>query len=122
MITLLRLEEAAMLLLSIYLYYTQLHFSGWLFWALFLLPDLGMAGYLINSKVGAFTYKVFHHKGIAILLYLIGLGTASELLQLAGLVMFVHSSIDRVLGYGLKYSDSFSNTHLGMIGKKTQKA
>ncbi|MFN0216732.1 MAG: DUF4260 family protein [Saprospiraceae bacterium] len=24
---------------------------------------------------------------------------------------------DRALGYGLKYTDSFSNTHLGIIGK-----
>lgn len=34
-----------------------------------------------------------------------------------GIVMFAHSSFDRVLGYGLKYCDNFKNTHLGAIGK-----
>lgn len=31
--------------------------------------------------------------------------------------MLAHSSLDRVLGYGLKYPDSFSHTHLGRIGR-----
>jgi hypothetical protein len=38
-------------------------------------------------------------------------------LQLAGIILFTHSSMDRVFGYGLKYPDSFNNTHLGPIGK-----
>ena len=114
-----RLEEAGMLLLSIFLYYTQLHFSGWVFWALFLLPDIGMIGYTINPRVGAVTYNLFHHKGIAVLVYIAGLWYASEVLQLAGLVLFGHSSFDRIFGYGLKYSNDFSNTHLGKIGKES---
>lgn len=35
------------------------------------------------------------------------------LLSLIGIVMLAHSSLDRVLGYGLKYPDSFQRTHLG---------
>lgn len=66
----LRLEEAAMLALAIYLN-SFLPFEGWVFWALFLLPDLGMLGYLVNAKVGAATYNLLHHKGIAIILYLV---------------------------------------------------
>jgi hypothetical protein len=31
--------------------------------------------------------------------------------------MLGHSSADRILGYGLKYSDSFHHTHLGWIGR-----
>lgn len=111
-----KLEEAAMLLLSIYLFYTQLHFSGWVFWALFLLPDIGMLGYAVNTRAGAVTYNLFHHKGIALLIYIAGVSMSSEALQLAGLVLFGHSSFDRMLGYGLKYDDDFSNTHLGKIG------
>ncbi len=106
-----------MLLLSIYLYYTSLHYSGWLFWALFLLPDLSMLGYLAGTRAGAFTYNLFHHKGVAILIYIAGLRMQSEPLQLAGLVLFGHSSFDRIMGYGLKYSDAFTSTHLGKIGK-----
>ena len=39
-------------------------------------------------------------------------------LELAAIILFAHSSLDRALGYGLKYDDSFGNTHLGSIGKK----
>jgi hypothetical protein len=38
-------------------------------------------------------------------------------MQLAGLIMFGHSAFDRLLGYGLKFKDSFNHTHLGHIGK-----
>ncbi len=41
----------------------------------------------------------------------------ANLLLLAGIIMFGHSGMDRVFGYGLKHTDSFSNTHLGRIGK-----
>lgn len=39
------------------------------------------------------------------------------LAELAGAILFAHSSLDRILGYGLKHFDSFRNTHLGTIGK-----
>lgn len=113
---LLQLEEAAMLLLSVYLY-TFLGYPVWLFLALFLSPDIGMLGYLVNSRIGAFTYNIFHHKGIAILLYLAGFYLNQPVMQLTGIIMFGHSSFDRLFGYGLKYSDSFKHTHLGQIGK-----
>jgi hypothetical protein len=112
---LLKIEELAMLVLAIYLN-SYLPFQGWVFWALFLAPDIGMLGYLVNTKVGAFTYNLFHHKGIAIACYLAGYFLVIHELTLAGVVLFGHSSFDRMLGYGLKFSDSFNNTHLGMIG------
>jgi hypothetical protein len=111
-----RLEEAAMLALSVYLN-TFLSYNPWLFWILFLAPDIGMIGYLVNPKIGSITYNILHHKGIAIVLYLIGLHFQIEPVQFAGLLLFGHSAFDRMLGYGLKYADSFQNTHLGMIGK-----
>jgi Domain of unknown function (DUF4260) len=40
-----------------------------------------------------------------------------EWTQAAGLIILGHSSFDRILGYGLKYSDAFQHTHLGMIGR-----
>lgn len=111
-----KLEEAMMLALSLFLF-NRLPYSWWLFAALFLTPDLSMLGYLINSKVGAITYNIAHHKGLALTLYFIGLYAGLTPLQFAGLLLFAHSSFDRVMGYGLKYSDSFNHTHLGMIGK-----
>ena len=36
-------------------------------------------------------------------------------LMLVGIILFGHSCMDRMLGFGLKYPDSFKNTHLGAI-------
>lgn len=104
-----------MLALSIALFAT-LEFAWWWYPALLLLPDLSMAGYLINAKAGARLYNLFHHKGFAVLFYLTGLYAASPGLQLAGLVLFGHASMDRIFGYGLKFDDAFRHTHLGWIG------
>ncbi len=112
----LRLEELAMFLLGIYLF-SQLPYAWWWFPALLLTPDIGMLGYLVNPQIGALTYNPFHHKGIAILMFMAGVWMGIDALQLVGLILFAHASMDRMLGYGLKYSDSFWHTHLGMIGK-----
>jgi hypothetical protein len=112
-----RLEEAAMLALAVYLN-TALHYPPWLYWVLFLAPDIGMIGYAVSPRLGALTYNLLHHKAIAIGFYLTGLTIASEPLQLIGVVLFGHSSFDRMLGYGLKYADNFKNTHLGWLGKQ----
>ncbi len=112
----LKVEEVAQLVLAAYLA-MQLPYAGWLYWALFLAPDLSMLGYLANTKVGAFTYNFFHHKAVAITVYIIGLLAISPLWQFVGLLLFGHSAFDRIFGYGLKYNDHFKNTHLGWIGK-----
>ncbi|MCG1036021.1 DUF4260 domain-containing protein [Polaribacter sargassicola] len=113
----LKLEELLMFALSI-VAYNQLSFDWWWYLVLFLLPDISFLGYKISTKFGAICYNVLHHKAIAIVFYLLGFYLQNETLQLIGIVMFGHASFDRILGYGLKYSDSFNNTHLGKIGKK----
>ncbi len=112
---LLKLEEGLMLALAFYLN-TLLSYPAWLYWALFLTPDIGMIGYILNTRVGALTYNVFHHKGIALAFYLTGIYLTAEPLQFIGLLLFGHSSFDRALGYGLKFHDNFKHTHLGWIG------
>ncbi|WP_438425836.1 DUF4260 domain-containing protein [Aquimarina macrocephali] len=114
--TTLKLEEIAMLGLGIYLF-SLLSYPWWLFLALFLLPDIGMLGYIINNRVGALSYNIFHHKGIAVLIYIMGVYISNELLQLSGVILFAHAAFDRILGYGLKYEKGFKFTHLGEIGK-----
>jgi len=39
-------------------------------------------------------------------------------LLLAGTVLLLHSALDRLLGYGLKYTTSFQDTHLGPVGAR----
>jgi len=113
---LIKWEEAAMFLLSICLF-SQLHFAWWWWLVWILVPDLSMLGYLAGNKAGAICYNIVHHKGVAIALYLIGLYTVNEYLEFAGLILFGHSSMDRGMGYGLKYFSGFEDTHLGKIGK-----
>lgn len=114
--TLLQLEELALMLFGIYLF-SLINYSAWWFVGLILLPDIGMFGYLINSKIGAWSYNLFHHRGVAIGIYLLGIFTASKALQLAGIILFSHIAMDRIFGYGLKYEKGFKFTHLGEIGK-----
>jgi hypothetical protein len=114
---LIKLEEFAMFVLSIYLF-SRLSIAWWWFPALLLAPDLGALGYLFGNKTGAISYNLFHHKGVAILLYLLGIGVSHISLELAGIILFGHSSMDRILGFGLKYVDGFGFTHLGSIGKQ----
>jgi len=99
--TLIKLEELAFVLLSLYLF-LALDYAWWWFPLLFFVPDVSLIGYLINRNVGAIMYNFIHHKALAILLYLTVSFIQWPELQLAGLVMFGHSSLDRVLGFGLQ--------------------
>ncbi len=74
-----------------------------------------MLGYVINTKAGAFTYNLFHHKGIAVIVLVSGYVLTIPALTLAGIILFGHSCLDRAIGYGLKYNDDFKNTHLGRL-------
>lgn len=99
---------------SIYLF-NQTDFVWWWFPALILLPDISMLGYVINPRVGGILYNVFHHKAVGVILMIGGWHLDSPWLLLMGIILFGHASLDRIFGYGLKYSDSFKNTHLGML-------
>ena len=121
--TILKSEEAAMTAIAIYLLTIyNLHLSFWIWAILFFTPDIGMLGYLVNTKVGAVTYNFFHHKGIALALGASGYYFHNDVMVAIGILLFAHSSFDRMLGYGLKYQDSFKNTHLGSLEKKIGRA
>ena len=113
--TLIKLEEAAQFALSIFLF-ANLPFAWWVYPALLLLPDVSMLGYLMNARVGAFSYNLFHHKALAIAVGVAGFVLQNNELMLAGIVLFGHSSMDRLMGYGFKYATGFTDTHLGRVG------
>ena len=114
---LLKLEEALMFVFSIALF-VKLDFVWWWYPVLLFTPDLSMLGYLGGTKSGALVYNFIHHKALGIAFFIAGALLVNQSLQLAGIILFGHSSMDRVLGYGLKYEDSFQHTHLGMIGNR----
>jgi hypothetical protein len=113
---LLAIEEWFFLLLSIFLF-ARLPYAWWWFPVLLFVPDLSMIGYLRNPVFGAAIYNFFHHRGVAIAAFIAGVLLGSPLLQLAGVMLLAHSSLDRAVGYGLKYPDSFKHTSLGWIGR-----
>lgn len=112
---LIQLEEFAMLALSIVLLISFLA-PWWVYVLILIAPDISMLGYVAGNTIGAVSYNLFHHKAIAIAVFLIGFIYHFYGLEVAGLILFGHSSMDRMFGYGLKYFSGFKFTHLGPIG------
>ena len=115
--SLLKLEEIAIFLFCIFLF-SRLNLVWWWFPAFLLLPDVGMIGYVINDKVGAFTYNLTHHRLTAIIISFYSVTYGDDYWKFIAIILIAHISFDRALGYGLKYTNSFQNTHLGIIGGK----
>ena len=125
---LLKLEELAQFLVCLVALIAS-DVPWWTYLLLALGPDIGMLGYLVDPKVGAITYNMLHHKGLALLVAAIGGVTLYLMLMtespegieritlLAGIILYGHASMDRIFGYGLKFGDSFQHTHLGWIGR-----
>ena len=117
-LTLLRLEGLAVAAVSAVLYaHTGAHW--WLFAVLWLAPDLSMLGYLAGSCWGARCYNAVHT-------YVVpgALALSAWLLHAPAVLPFAliwanHIGIDRLMGYGLKYSDGFGWTHLGRLAKRS---
>lgn len=114
--TIIKIEECALLILA-FLLSMRLGFDWWLFVVLLFLPDISIAGYILGKTVGTAIYNLFHFKAVAAAIALAGLYLGNNVVVLAALVLFGHSSLDRVFGFGLKFPDNFNHTHLGMIGK-----
>ncbi|GAB4411754.1 MAG: DUF4260 domain-containing protein [Microscillaceae bacterium] len=114
---LLKSEELASLALSILLY-AQLDWAWYWYLVWFLAPDLGMVGYAADPRVGAYLYNLSHHKGLAIGLGMAGFFLPNPHLLFSGLLLFGHAALDRLFGYGLKYTRGFQYTHLVIIGKQ----
>ncbi len=113
----LRLEGAALLALTTFLY-AQLGALGWgIYAALFFWPDLAFFGFLAGPRVGAAVYNTTHSTLGPVLLGVAGTLLATPLATAVALVWAAHVGFDRMLGYGLKYRTAFGHTHLGRVGK-----
>jgi len=92
--------------------------SWWLFAALILAPDLSILCYLAGPRLGAVAYNAVHIYLGPLLLFGVAAAIAAPIAKAAALIWCTHIGIDRLLGYGLKYSDGFTSTHLGRIGRQ----
>jgi Domain of unknown function (DUF4260) len=97
--------------------FVRLHFAWWWLPVLFLAFDASMAGYFMGNRVGAVCYNLAHFYAGPVVLLLCYVLSGTRWCAFAGLLWAFHVAGDRVLGYGLKFTSSFHDTHLGRIGK-----
>jgi Domain of unknown function (DUF4260) len=97
---LIKLEELAQFLFSIYLF-SLLPYAWWAFPLFILAPDVSLLGLLAGKRVGAVTYNLVHHKALALTVYVLGGLLGNPLLSLLGVLLFGHSSFDRMVGFNL---------------------
>ena len=112
----LRFEAIALAILMVVLTYES-PAPLWILPATFLLFDIGVIGYLKDTKLGALTYNISH--SLTIPTFLIASGILFDISWIAvfGFCWIFHVAVDRSLGFGLKHQHSFKETHLGKIGK-----
>lgn len=115
--TVLRVEGLA-LLVGALAFYAHLKLSWLLFGGLFLAPDLSFVFYLSGPKPGAIAYNAMHSTLGPIVVGAIGFWLMRGDIQGVAAIWLAHVGFDRALGYGLKYADAFTHTHLGTIGKR----
>jgi Domain of unknown function (DUF4260) len=112
--TVLRLEGLAYFAISL-LIYSMLRGSWMTFAILFLAPDLAFFAYLAGPRVGAYAYNILHSSIGPIVLALVGKAIDMPDLWFIAAIWMAHVGFDRMLGYGLKYSSGFKDTHLGKL-------
>lgn len=110
----LHVEGFSILALSLYSY--GYHDFSWIFFFILLFaPDLSMLGYLIDNKVGAIVYNVFHTYTTVIFVLFLSFLLINETILAVGLIWAAHIGMDRIVGYGLKYTNTFKETHLNRV-------
>jgi hypothetical protein len=105
--------EAGVLFMATLVIFPVVGGPWWLYALLFLTPDVFMLGYLKNARWGAYIYNAGHSLALPILLGLAGLLLANSLYLHLSLIWLGHIGLDRMLGYGLKDTSTFTDTHLG---------
>lgn len=113
----LRLEGVALFAagLAAFFYFRQ---SVWIFAGLILVPDLSMAAYFAGPKPGAIAYNIFHTTIGPLLLAIYGILFGELFAQVLASIWLSHIGLDRAIGYGLKYTSDFRDTHLGRIASQ----
>jgi len=110
----LQIESVIFFLISLYLF--NLREQSWLIFILLLFtPDISMIGYLKNKKIGAIVYNVGHNYLLAISMVILGNLTPYDWMITLGIILFAHVSLDRALGFGLKYPKDFKETHIQKV-------
>jgi Domain of unknown function (DUF4260) len=116
----LRLEGLAVGAISALLY-ARTGASWWLFAALWLAPDLSILGYFAGPCRGSRIYNTAHTYTLPITLAVCALLLHASALLPFTLIWVNHIAVDRLMGYGMKYSTGFDSTHLGVRKRRFAK-
>ena len=114
--SLISLEWVAVLAVALVAYGVA-GYSWWLFALLILAPDLSMLFYLGGPVIGAIAYNAVHTLIAPGLLAIAAWLWSSPPTSAISLILLAHIAADRMLGYGLKHTSGFKDTHLGRIGR-----
>src|SRR5687768_15920916 len=96
--------------------FVRLDFAWWWLAVLLIAFDVSMAGYAVSPRLGAWTYNLGHTYVVPAALVAGGWVADARAPLFLGLAWACHIAVDRLLGYGLKFTDRFTHTHLGEIG------
>lgn len=107
--------ESAVFTAGLLLLYSRVGGSWGLFFAAILVPDLSFIAYRAGSRVGAAVYNLVHTNVPPLVLLGYGLIGNHALPAHLGVIWLTHISIDRLLGFGLKYPTAFQDTHLARV-------
>ncbi|MEX2486604.1 MAG: DUF4260 family protein, partial [Nitriliruptoraceae bacterium] len=89
--------------------------SWWWFVGLFLVPDVGLLGFLADNMIGSRAYNTTHTLLGPLVLTGVALSVESEVTLALAAIWLFHCGIDRAFGYGLKYPAGPKETHLQVI-------
>ena len=111
---LLRLEGLLVLAAAVSVYAMLLHGRWWIFAVFFLAPDLVLLGYAVPGRpaFAAALYNAAHTYVLPLLLAMGAWKAHWRTGELSALIWTAHIAFDRLLGFGLKYPQSFKETHL----------
>ena len=110
----LRTEGFVLFFISSIMFFKQ-DGNWFLYLILLFLPDIGMFGYFIDTKIGAIVYNLFHTTSIPLILLILFFLTGNFSLLIFGFIWLAHIGMDRFMGFGLKYTDKFKHTHIQEI-------
>ncbi|WP_406944159.1 DUF4260 domain-containing protein [Halobacillus sp. SY10] len=96
-------------------FYQQNNFSWLAFIFLLFACNVSMISYVINERVGALVYNIFHSYILSVTLILVSTIITLDWLLMVSLIWTAHIGMDRMIGYGLKYHSGFKDSHFQKV-------
>lgn len=117
---LLRIEGLILFAVATAGYFALSGHPWWLYFVLFLVPDLALIVFAVDRRTGAIVYDALHTTVGPLVLLALMFATSATLWGALAAIWLAHIGIDRAIGYGLRYPDTPDMTHLGPVGALKQ--